>query len=60
MIEVVGTGPKLVKLTVRPARYEMRLDFERDNYVTHSGKFSIGKRFQKTPLNVSLAFEKPV
>lgn len=41
------------------ARYEAKVDFEADNYVTHSAKFTIAKQLESVPLNFALAFKKP-
>ena len=41
------------------ARYEARVDFENDNEVIHSGKFSMNKLFGDVPLNMGVSIEKP-
>ena len=41
------------------ARYEAKVDFEADNYVTHSAKFIIARQLESAPLNFALAFKKP-
>jgi hypothetical protein len=41
------------------ARYEARIDFEADNYVTQSGKLYLSKAFQKVPINLTASIKKP-
>jgi hypothetical protein len=41
------------------ARYEAKVDFEADNYVTQSAKFTLAKQLANPPLNLALSFEKP-
>lgn len=40
------------------ARYEAKVDFENDNYWTHSAKLSIGKHLKQQPLSLSLSIKK--
>lgn len=40
------------------ARYEAKMDFERDNYWTHSAKFSIIKQLERLPLGFTLSIKK--
>ena len=41
------------------ARYEALVNFEQDNDVTHTAKFTLNKLFDEVPLNVGVSFEKP-
>jgi len=41
------------------ARYEAKVDFEDDNEVVHSAKFTLAKQFEEPRLALSLSFEKP-
>jgi len=41
------------------AQYEIKVDFEDNNYVTQSAKFAVAKRLENVPLTFSLSFKKP-
>ncbi len=41
------------------ARYEAKIDFEDDNYVTQSGKLYVSKAFQKVPISLTASIKKP-
>lgn len=41
------------------ARYEAKIDFEDDNYVTQSGKLYVSKAFQKVPISLTVSVKKP-
>jgi len=41
------------------ARYEAKIDFEDDNYVTQSGKLYLSKQLEKIPAGFTLSFKKP-
>lgn len=41
------------------ARYEAKVDFEDDNYVTQSGKVYVSKRLKKIPLSFAASYKKP-
>ena len=41
------------------ARYETKIDFEHDNYVTHFGKLYLSKTFQKVPISFTASIKKP-
>jgi len=41
------------------ARYEAKVDFENDNYVTQSGKLSVEKLFENPRLGFGLSIKKP-
>jgi hypothetical protein len=40
-------------------RYEARIDFEADNYVTQSGKLYLSKSFEKVPIHITASIKKP-
>lgn len=40
------------------ARYEAKVDFENDNYWTHSAKFAITKQLERQPLGFSLSVKR--
>ncbi|HMP84312.1 MAG TPA: hypothetical protein PKA41_16560 [Verrucomicrobiota bacterium] len=40
-------------------RYEAKIDFEDDNYVTQSGKLYLSKSFEKIPINLTASFKRP-
>ena len=40
-------------------QYEIKVDFEDDNYVTHSAKLVVAKQFDKPPLGFALSLKKP-
>jgi hypothetical protein len=40
-------------------RYEIKVDFENDNYVTHSAKLALSKQFNDPPLGLSLSIKRP-
>ncbi len=40
------------------ARYEAKVDFENDNYWTHSAKFTIAKQLERLPMGFSLSIKK--
>jgi len=41
------------------ARYELKADFQNDNYITHSAKFAVSKQLvEDVPLNAALSFKK--
>jgi hypothetical protein len=39
-------------------RYELKVDFENDNEVTHSAKLQVAKQFDAPPLNVALSVKR--
>jgi hypothetical protein len=41
------------------AKYEAKVDFEDDNYWTHSGKFAVTKQLARAPLAFTLSIKKP-
>jgi hypothetical protein len=41
------------------ARYKVKVDFENDNALVQSAKFTLAKQFEEPPLALSLSFEKP-
>ena len=41
------------------ARYEAKVDFENDNYVTHSAKLLVAKQLDAPPLGLALSIKKP-
>jgi hypothetical protein len=41
------------------ARYEEKIDFENNNYVTPSGKVSLAKQFETVPIGLVVSFKKP-
>jgi hypothetical protein len=41
------------------ARYEAKIDFEDDNYVTQSGKLYLSKAFQRVPISFTASIKKP-
>ena len=40
-------------------RYEAKIDFENDNYVTQSGKLYLSKSFAKIPVGLTASIKKP-
>ena len=40
-------------------RYEVKVDFERANYVTHSAKLVVAKELRSPPLGFALSIKKP-
>lgn len=41
------------------ARYEAKVDFENNNYWTHSAKFTVTKQLERLPMGFSLSIKKP-
>jgi len=41
------------------ARYEAKVDFVEDNYVTQSGKLALAKAFEKIPIGLTASIKKP-
>lgn len=41
------------------ARYEARINFEADNYVTQSGRLYLSKALQKVPISFTVSIKKP-
>jgi hypothetical protein len=40
-------------------RYELKVNFENNNYVAHSAKLSVSKRFDNLPLGFTLSIKRP-
>ena len=40
-------------------RYEAKIDFEDDNYVTQSGKLYLSKQFEKIPIGLTASIKRP-
>jgi len=41
------------------AQYEIKVDFEADNDVTHSGKVLVAKQFKTAPIGLALSIKRP-
>ncbi len=39
-------------------QYELKVDFENDNYVTHSAKFLVAKQLDKPPLGFAISIKE--